>query len=131
MVAATESQYESAFDELEAFIEEDFEERDFLVDWIKFWDPQRENFSAAYKNPSAPKTNLSECYNSKYVRVNEINLKLLDAAKLDTAEALKYERTFKKYGEGMPVAGSGPSSSQRLKKDLNEQRKRSRKYAEA
>ena len=77
-------------DELESFIEKDFEERDILVDWIRLWDPQRDNFPAAYKNPSAPKTNLSESYNSKYVRVNEINLKLLDAAKLDTAEALKY-----------------------------------------
>ena len=131
MVATSESQYETALNELEGFIQEEYEERAFLIDWISFWNRQRENFSAAYKNLSAPRTNKSESYNSKYVRMNEIKLKLLDAAKLDASEALQFERTFKKYGEGMPVAGTGPSGSQRMEKDLNDQRKRSRKYADA
>ena len=75
--------------------------------------------------------NLAECYNSKYVRCNEINLKLIDSAKLDTAAALQYERTYKKYGDGMPVAGKGPSESQRFGKDITDQCRRSRKYAES
>ena len=55
----------------------------------------------------------------------------MDAAKLDIAEALRFERTHKKFGEGMPVDGTGPSSSQRLGRDINEQKRRARKCAEA
>lgn len=80
----------------------------------------------AYNKPSAPRTNLSEVYNSNYVRANKINLKLLDTAKLDTCEALKYEKTFKKYGEGMPVAGSGPLGSQRYEQSKKKSQEVSR-----
>ena len=96
MLALSENEYEVALNDLEDFIDENNEERGFLNDWITWWDRRREHFSKAYKNPSAPTTNISECYNSKYVRVKEINLKLVDAAKLDIAEAkvaLRFERT--------------------------------------
>ena len=131
MLALSENEYEVTLNDQEDFIDENNEDRGFLNDWIAWWDRRREHFSKAYKNPSAPTTNISECYNSKYVRVKEINLKLVDAAKLDIAEALRFERTHKKFGEGMPVDGTGPSSSQRLGRDINEQKRRARKYAEA
>ena len=93
MLALSENEYEVTLNDLEDFIDENNEERCFLNDWIAWWDRRREHFSKAYKNASAPTTNISECYNSKYARVKEINLKLVDAAKLDIAEALRFERT--------------------------------------
>ena len=101
MIASSEKEYENKLNELEDFITENVEEREFLYDWISWWDCRREHFSRAYKNPSAPSMNLAECYNSKYVRCNEINLKLIDSAKLDTAAAL--QTTEKRKNQMMKI----------------------------
>ena len=129
MFALTVTQYEQTLDRFEAFIEEKKEQREFLYQWLAWWDRRRAHFSKAYKNPSAPNTNISEAYNSKYVTGKEINLKLVDSAKFDIAEAMKVSRTFKRFGEGLEINGSGPSAHERLSRDHRQQKRRASSYA--
>ena len=81
LFAARPDDYEKALVKIEYFIEEDRNERAHIYTWLAWWDQRRSHFSRAYKNSSAPSTNLSEGYNSKYVTSNQVNLKLIDAAK--------------------------------------------------
>ena len=129
MIALTATQYEKTLDQFEVFIEEKKEQRGFLYEWLAWWDRRRSHFSKAFKSPSAPNTNMSESYNSKYVTGKEINLKLVDSAKLDIAEAMKVSRAFKRFGEGLEVNGSGPSAHDRQGRDNRQQKKRASSYA--
>ena len=61
--------------------------------------------------------------------VNEINLKLIDAAKRDIVEAMKFDRALK-FGEGIKSYGTGPSSYERVGLDVRGQKKRAREYGE-
>ena len=120
--------YENAVVRMEHFIENERQERGYIYDWLAWWDQRRSHFSKAFKDPSAPAMNLSEVYNSKYVTTNQCNLSLLEAAKRDTIEAMKFERAFKRFGEGLSCKGEGPSSFQRMGQMFKEQKSQAKSF---
>ena len=62
MTANAKSECEEAFFDLTKFTEVKPSKRDFLREFMKFWNPRRHHFSRAFKPREAPKTNLRESY---------------------------------------------------------------------
>ena len=61
-------QNDKAFVDLTKFIEAKPSKRDFLREFIRFWDPTGHHFSRAFKSSEAPKTNLSKSYHASNVK---------------------------------------------------------------
>lgn len=121
MTANTPSEYNAALQDISGFIDAK-PKREFLKGFVEFWHPRRHHFSRAFKNPNAPKSNLSESYHSKYVNANTINLTLLDAAHRDTAASIKLEQALKMFGKGFKCQGSGPTTSGKNKRSYYQQK---------
>ena len=68
MTANAKSEYDEAFVDLTKFIEAKSSKRDFLREFIRFWNPTGHHFSRAFKSSEAPKTNLSESYHASHVK---------------------------------------------------------------
>ena len=73
LLAFSPGDYKSTLEKFEQFIEDKKDQRDFLFNWLAWWDQRKSHFVKAFKHVSAPTTNLSEGYNSKYVTSNNIN----------------------------------------------------------
>ena len=114
---------EGYFSAIETFIEKDTKNRKYLYSWCRFWSHQANHFSRCFKSPTAPSTNLSEAFNSRYVQTNDTYLKLVDAAKSDAAYAISLDRQLSLYAEGANTKGRG-AENLRAAKDFKEQRKR-------
>ena len=68
MNANTKSEYDEAFVFLTKFIEAKPSKRDFLREFVKFWNPRRHCFSRAFKSSETPKTNLSKSCHASHVK---------------------------------------------------------------
>ena len=68
MTANTKSEYDEAFVDLTKFIEAKPSKRDFLREFVNFWNPRRRYFSRAFKSSETPKTNLSKSYHTSHVK---------------------------------------------------------------
>ena len=68
MTANTKSEYDEAFVDLTKFIEAKPSKRDFLREFVNFWNPRRRWFSRAFKSSETPKTNLSKSYHTSHVK---------------------------------------------------------------
>ena len=68
MTANTKSEYDEAFVDLTKFIEAKPSKRDFLREFVNFWNPRRRCFSRAFKSSETPKTNLSKSYHTSHVK---------------------------------------------------------------
>ena len=68
MTANAKSEYDEAFVDLTKFIEAKPSKRDFLREFVNFWNPRRRCFSRAFKSSETPKTNLSKSYHTSHVK---------------------------------------------------------------
>ena len=101
-----------------------------MTSWLEWWHEGRQHFARAFKPISASSVNMSGAYHSAYITTGSKGLQLVDAAYKDAALALRLERSFKLFGEGIKCQGSGPSGIRRRKKDCHSQSKRASEYAD-
>lgn len=112
MESTTNAGYQTSLGILENFCR-DTPAKKNLTNFLNWWDQRRIHWSRAYKtNLYAPTTNLAEVVNASFVHGASTNLTLLKAAQEDTAESIIVETMWKKYQEGNPTTGYGPSFEQ-------------------
>ncbi|CAC5400939.1 unnamed protein product [Mytilus coruscus] len=105
--STTVNQYNSQYNEVKRFITEN--NKSSLLKWLQWWDKRRNHVMDAYRDVSAPNTNLAEVSHASTTHCGGSNLNLLQTAVFDISDCFKYEQAVKGYFSSVVKAGSGPS----------------------
>ena len=105
--STTVNQYNSQYNEVKRFITEN--NKSSLLKWLQWWDKRRNHVMDAYRDVSAPNTNLAEVSHASTAHCGGSNLNLIQTAVFDISDCFKYAQAVKGYFSGVVKAGSGPS----------------------
>ncbi|CAC5366958.1 SRGAP [Mytilus coruscus] len=105
--STTVNQYNSQYDEVKRFIMEN--NKSSLLKWLQWWDKRQNHVMDAYRDVSAPNTNLAEVSHASTTHCGGSNLNLIQTAVFDISDCFKYAQAVKGYFSGVVKAGSGPS----------------------
>ncbi|XP_076099474.1 uncharacterized protein LOC143068952 [Mytilus galloprovincialis] len=105
--STTVNQYNSQYNEVKRFITEN--NKSSLLKWLQCWDKRRNHVMDAYRDVSAPNTNLAEVSHASTTHCGGSNLNLIQTAVFDISDCFKYAQSVKGYFSGVVKGGSGPS----------------------
>jgi predicted nucleic acid-binding Zn finger protein len=116
--------YTKAKEDLESFIAE-CPERIRLSTWLDWWHKRRAFVFPAFVSVSGgPKMNLAEVIHASWVKRDQGNMSLLDAAQADARDNVQLEVEYKAFCAGDSRGGTGPSLQDKaLQKTSNEVRR--------
>ena len=109
--AATPNLYNSAYQEVVAFLEK--EKLAEVITWLEWWDRRRNHVMQAFRPDGAPNTNLAEASHASMQISGGADLSLLDSAVFDASESFKIETLLKGYSNKAIAGGKGKSVLQR------------------
>ena len=107
--ANTINEYNDVFNELREFIPN--ENKPALMRWLLWWDKRRSHVMDAYRDTTAPNTNLAEVSHASTSHCGGSSLNILQTAIFDISDSFKYSQSVKGYSSGIVKSGSGPSKS--------------------
>ena len=93
---------------------DDISEREKVKDWVQWWDARRSHMFTPFRDPEAPRSNLSESGNFAWQKKK--GLYLVDAANDDVATIIQQEEWLKMVDEGEGVFHIGRGKTQKDRK---------------